>query len=234
MRKISYSILAILVMAAAALTASAQVDETRVVSGFTKVGSGGEFNVHIKIDATEGVKLVGRAKTINQIETIVKDGELWIQWKDSENEHDIMKWGAVDIYVTVKSLSGIGSAGTGNMVVEGTVTADKFEIHSAGPGNILCAVNTPSLYATKTGSGWLDLSGNADNAKIELIGSGQLNGKELKTNTALVTLVGTANAYLVVNKTIGGQISGSGNVNYTGNATEGGIISSGSGRFLKE
>jgi hypothetical protein len=210
------------------------VDETRAVSGFTKIGSGGDFNVHIKIDGTESVKLMGKAETINQVETIVKDGELVIQWKDSWNEHDMRKWGVLDIYVTVKSLSAIESAGSGNITVDGTVTADKFEIHSSGTGNILCTVNTPNLYATKTGSGWLDLNGKADSAKIELVGSGQLNAKELKTDIALVNIVGSANAYLVVNKTIGGQISGSGNVNYSGNATEGGVMSSGSGRFQKE
>src|ERR1700749_3447036 len=106
MRKLAYSIFAVILMAAATLTVSAQSEETRQVSGFTSIGSGGPFDVHVKIDGTESLKIKGPSEAVSQIETKVEDGRLKINWKDKWKNHD-NHWGKIDIYVTAKSLSGV-------------------------------------------------------------------------------------------------------------------------------
>lgn len=234
MRRIAYNIFALVLMATATLTASAQIDEIRQVSGFNGIGSGGPFNVHVKIDGTESIKLVGKAEIINEIETIVQDGKLWIQWKKQWKEHKEAEGEKIDIYVTAKSLSAVGNAGTGSITIDGVVTGDSVNIQQAGPCSITCTVKTPNIHVAVSGSGVVSLSGNADFAKIELTGTNTLNAKKLKIGTAQVYAVGSPNAFLTADKTISAKLVGAGNIAYSGDATIGEVKSVGSGTLHKE
>jgi hypothetical protein len=234
MRKLAYSILALIVLAGTTLTASAQSEETRDVSGFTSIGSGGPFNVHVKIDGTESLKINGPADAISQIETKVEDGNLEIRWKDKWRNNGDKHWGKIDIYVTARSLTGVALAGSGDMTVDGTVSGDNVNVALSGSGNISTAVKASDLHTSISGSGSVHLDGSADETKISVSGSGSLNAKELKTNTANVNVAGSGNVYLIAEKTISGHIAGSGNVVYSGNATEEDVRTAGSGRVSRE
>lgn len=234
MRRIVYSILAVILLAAATLSASAQSGETREVSGFSSIGSGGPFDVHIRINGTESLKISGKAEAISQIETKVEDGRLQIRWKDHWRNHNEDQLGKIDIYVTAKSLSDVSNAGSGVMTIDGTVSGDHVNISLSGSGSISSAVRADKLHAAISGSGSIHLEGNADEAEVNISGSGSLNGKRLKTNTARVHIAGSGNAYLVADKSISGHIAGSGDVVYSGNATEDDVKTVGSGRVRKE
>jgi len=234
MRKIAYSIFAVILMAAATLTASAQSEETRQVSGFTSVGSGGPFDVHIKIDGTESLRIKGDAKAISEIETKVEDGKLEINWKNKWRNHGDNHWGKIDIYITARSLSSVALAGSGDITVDGTLTGENVNVALSGSGNVSASVKTGELHASISGSGSIGLNGSANEAKITISGSGSLNAKELRTNAARVNIAGSGNAYLIADKTISGHIAGSGNVVYSGNATEEDVRTAGSGRISKE
>ncbi len=232
MRKIAYSILAVIVMAAATLTATAQ-EETRQVSDFNSIGSGGPFDVHIKINGTESLKISGKAEAISQIETKVEDGKLQIRWKDHWKNHD-EHLGHIDIYVTAKSLTGVANAGSGNMTIEGAISGSDVNVALSGSGSISGSVKTSNLHASLSGSGSIQLEGNADEAEINVSGSGTFNSKELKTNSARVHVAGSGSVYLIAEKTISGHIAGSGNVVYSGNASEEDVKTAGSGRLHRE
>lgn len=234
MRKLTHSIFAVILLAAATLTASAQSEETRQVSGFNSIGSGGSFDVHIKIDGTESLKISGRAETISQIETKVEDGRLQIRWKDHWKNHDENHWGKINIYVNAKSLSDVSNAGSGAMTIDGTMAGGHVNIALSGSGSISSAVKADELHAAISGSGSIHLEGKADEAEVNISGSGSFDSKELKTNNARVHIAGSGNAYLVADKSISGHIAGSGDVIYSGNATEEDVKTAGSGRVRKE
>lgn len=234
MRKIAYTILAVMVMAGATLAASAQSEENREVSGFTSVGSGGPFDVHIKIDGRESLKIKGDAKAISEIETKVEDGKLTINWKDKWRDHNDEQRGKIDIYISARSLSAVALAGSGDMDVDGILTGDRVSVALSGSGNISASIKAGDLHAAISGSGSIGLNGSAEEAKISISGSGSFNAKELKTNTAHVNVAGSGNAYLIAEQKISGHIAGSGNVVYSGNATEEDVRTAGSGRVSKE
>lgn len=233
MRKIAYSILAVVIMAATMLTASAQGD-TRQVSGFSSIASGGPFDVHIKINGTESLRISGSAEAISKIETKVENGTLQIRWKDHWNWHGDQHYGHIDIYVTAKSLSDVANAGSGNMTVDGTVKGNEVDVTLSGSGSISATVKASDLHTSLSGSGSIHLDGSADKAEINISGSGSFNSKELRTNSARVQVSGSGSAYLIAEKTISGHIAGSGNVVYSGNATEEDVRTAGSGHVHKE
>jgi len=69
MKKLAFILLSATLLVAATIKASAQDVSTqnRQVSGFSAVSSGGPFNVHIKMEGTESVKVEADTKFINEI-----------------------------------------------------------------------------------------------------------------------------------------------------------------------
>src|ERR1700757_5277772 len=113
MKRLSYLILSAALLSLVTIKASAQ-GQTRSVSGFSAVASSGPFNVYIKLDGNESVKVDADADVINDIETVVEGHTLEIRFKDErENRHrNIHK---ADIYVEAKSLNELLGAGSGGM-----------------------------------------------------------------------------------------------------------------------
>jgi hypothetical protein len=231
MKRLAYTIFAAVLMVAATLTALAQSQETRQVSGFHAIASGGSFDVHVKINGTESLKISASSEALKEIETYVKDGKLHIKFKDRydhENDH----FGRIDIYITAKSLSELDNAGSGSINVDGTVSGDRVSISIAGSGSVSSSVKAGEFHASIGGSGSLKLNGSANESKIDIAGSGEMNGKGFKTSTANVSIAGSGNAYLGADKSIKASIVGSGNVVYSGNATSD-SRTVGSGRLSK-
>jgi len=232
MKRISLILLAAVLTITATLKASAQNEQTRQVSGFDGIVLSGSFNVHVKIDGTESLKIVADDNIINDIQTVVEDGKLRIGFKKSIswNRHV----GKVDVYVTAKSLSSLSDSGSGTIKVDGDLTGRDVTVHISGSGNITTGVKSETILAHISGSGSTNLNGTSQDATIEISGSGEVKAKELKTGTLKVHLSGSGNAHVNADKTLSAHISGSGSLIYSGSASVTDIHTSGSGRIKKE
>jgi len=230
MKRIVFSILSLVLLMTATFNASAQ-GQSRNVSGFTSIASGGPFNVHIKINGTESVKVDADADIINEIETVVEDGTLKIKFKDHENWHQNIH--KAEIYVTAKSLTGLVNSGSGSMHVDGTISGENCKVVLSGSGDITTSVRSNSLHTVISGSGSISLNGSADEASIVVTGSGEVNGKDLKTQTLDATITGSGNINVIADKSVSARITGSGNVVYSGNASVVNSRHTGSGRVSK-
>jgi hypothetical protein len=220
MKRIVYTLLTvIMVFTAATLPASAQSEESRQVSGFSRIISGEALNVHVKIDGTESLKISTRADIIKVIETVVKNGTLTIKFKDNLKNGEGDTDGPIDIYVTAKSLSSIVKEGSGSIAVDGVVTGSDVTFVVNGSGNIQSAVKSGNLHATISGAGTIRLSGTAGEAKMTINGAGNIAGRDLKTKHASVIITGAGTANFAADKTVSAHITGSGGVVYSGNAT---------------
>lgn len=230
MKRIAHAFFAVIIAFAATYTASAQTEQTRQVSGFDRIASGGPFDVHVNINGTESLKISGKAEIINEIETVVEDGTLKIEFKNHYNWHHQGDYGPIDVYVTAKSLSSLANAGSGSIKVEGTVSGNDVSVVLSGSGDIESSVKSGSLRATISGSGTIHLNGTADQTKVVISGSGEVKGHDLKTKDASVTITGSGSAYFTADKTVSARIVGSGSVVYSGNATitESATVGSGS------
>jgi hypothetical protein len=233
MKRASQTILAVILIIAATLKVSAQTEQTRNVSGFSSIASGGPFNVHVKIDGTESLKISASQDVMDEIQTVVENGKLEIKFKNSHymNHENI---GTVDVYVTAKSLSSLANAGSGSIKVDGTVTGENVSITLSGAGNITSSIKSGKLHASISGSGSIHLDGSADEVKVSISGSGEMRGKELKAGSASVSITGSGNVYLAADKDISAHIIGSGSVVYSVNATVSDSKTIGSGEVRKE
>ncbi|MGZ3763459.1 MAG: head GIN domain-containing protein [Mucilaginibacter sp.] len=230
MKKLAFTLLSVMLLSLAAINAFAQ--ESREVSGFNAVASAGPFNVHIKLDGTESVKVDADANIINEIETVVENNTLKIKFKDREfrRYNNIHK---ADIYVTAKSLNALTNSGSGSIKVDGVINADNFKAVLSGSGNISAAVKSGDLHAVISGSGSIKLSGSTGDANFVVTGSGEIEGKELKTASSKAVITGSGNVYVEADKSVTAHITGSGSVIYSGNASVSDTKYTGSGRVSK-
>ncbi|HVV54523.1 MAG TPA: head GIN domain-containing protein [Mucilaginibacter sp.] len=230
MKKLAFIIVSGALLSFAAANTKAQ-GHSRQVSGYNAVASAGPFNVHIKIDGNESVRVDADADVINDIETVVEDHTLKIKFKDHEyRHHNIHK---ADIYVEAKSLNALTNSGSGSMRVDGTASAGDFQAILSGSGNISTSVKSDDLHAVISGSGSIDLKGSAHNASFVISGSGEIGGKGLRTNSVSAVITGSGNIYVYADDRISAHITGSGSVFYSGNASVVDGRYTGSGRVIK-
>ncbi|WP_295714235.1 head GIN domain-containing protein [Mucilaginibacter sp.] len=230
MKKLIFSGMALLLTVSMAFNSSAQT-VTRNVSGYTGVSCGGPFNVFIKIDGTESIKLDVDANVVNDIKTEVENGVLKVEFKDHWRNHRNIQ--RANIYITAKTLAYLGNSGSGNTTVDGVMSAQNARVALSGSGNIKTAVKSSTLDLSLSGSGSIDIKGSAGTADIHIAGSGEVNGKDLKTQTVEARISGSGSVNIIADKTVSASIAGSGSVQYSGNATTGTTHYAGSGRVNK-
>jgi hypothetical protein len=232
MKSFSLQFFGAALLIAATLTSSAQNTETRKVGDFHGVSTAGNFDVHIKIDGHESLKITGPADLLKEIETPVEDGVLQVRYRrDLYREHDHDK---VEVEISAKALSSLSGAGAVKIEVDGALTGDKVKISTAGSGKIITGVKAGAFEASTAGSGDLSLKGNATSAKYSLAGSGKVNATDLKSEDVRISISGSGNAHVYADKTISASVAGSGSIRYSGNANITKFSSAGSGSISKE
>ncbi len=217
MKKIIYTLVCTLIVLSIQKNLYAQNEETRSVSGFKAISSAGPFNVHIKINGTESVKIVADKAILNEIETFVDDNNLKIKFKKHYNYHYN---GHIEVYITAKSIAELSNAGSGNLSLElGSLEGNKTAISIAGSGDITANIKSDYLNVSIAGSGSTHLTGSSNKISVSIAGSGEILAKELITQTSNISIAGSGNVYLIANNKIDANIIGSGSVYYTGNAS---------------
>ncbi len=214
------------------LNSSAQSGQSRSVSGFSSIESGGPFNVHVKITGTESVRLDVDDDVVNDVKTEVEGGVLKIGFRNnfSLRNHNIKRG---DIYVTAKSLSALANSGSGNLDLDGALTGQNVKVILSGSGNMRVAVKASTLETRISGSGGIHIKGSTNEAEFRISGSGEINGTNLTTETLAATISGSGSISVIANKTVSARITGSGGVTYSGNATIAETKYTGSGRVNK-
>lgn len=213
-----------------AFNATAQT-VTRNVSGYSGVECNGPFNVSVTIDGTESIKLDVDADLLADIKTDVEDGVLKVRLKDRWKNHKNVK--RANIYITAKRLNYLANGGSGNTILTGNLTGDNAKLAISGSGNLKASATSASLELSASGSGSINVSGTTGKASISVSGSGSIDGKQLKTEVVTARISGSGEVVINANKSVSGQISGSGDLQYSGAATINNSHFSGSGRITK-
>ncbi|SMO64486.1 head GIN domain-containing protein [Solitalea koreensis] len=234
-KKVFYSIIGLAIISIALFsfipTAKQDAGNKRSVSGFNGISLGGPFKVFVKVGHTESLRIEADDDALKEISTEVKNSTLHIKQKEN-----LKFWGQnkkANIYVTVKKLDNISVSGSGSLKVEDPIKTDKMELLVSGSGTISLPITAKEVGSAISGSGTIHVSGSAANSNIKISGSGTFKGLDLKTNKTTVTLSGSGGADVYADEELSATISGSGNVNYKGNAKTTNTTTSGSGKIKK-
>jgi len=202
--------------------------ETRNVSGFTKVSFAVSGNLYINIGPDFKVILEGDKDVLREILTEVSNGKLVIKkdnWRFNMNEK-------VTVYVTMPEITGLGVSGSGKAEIKDAVKSADMSLNVSGSGKLYTTnLVVSNLDCNISGSGDIMIGGNgsASKADISISGSGNYSGEQLKIGSADIHISGSGDCTCNVTESLKAGISGSGNINYFGNAAKVDTRVSGSG-----
>jgi hypothetical protein len=214
-KTISYFMIAVLTAAATACSfGQSTVKENRNVSDFEGISFGIAGNLYINIGRSFQVTVEADRRYIEDIETVVRNGRLYIR-KDNNRWFNNER---ADVYVTLPELKSLGVSGSGKAEVEDAVRTDRLDLSVSGSGRIIIpGLNSDEMKCSISGSGSINIdNGNVGSADLSISGSGNYRGDDLNIDDFNAGISGSGSCTCKVTESLKASISGSGNIYYSG------------------
>ena len=205
--------------------------QDRHLSGFSSIKLSASFDVYITQGNIGSVKVQAPANKQNAIKTSVNNGVLTIT-TDHNYSNSGDEWGndkQTRIYVVVKSINAIAVNGSGNVNFDKGLVAAQLNLSVTGSGDVKGRIDTKTLNAQIAGSGDVAIIGKATTVNVAISGSGDYRCKELITQHTAISLSGSGDAEVHADSRLDAVLNGSGDIRYTGAATQVSTSKNGSG-----
>jgi hypothetical protein len=186
------------------------------VSFFDEIKVSSSATVQVHKDSETHVTLAIDSNLLEYVQVEVRNKALHIGIKKGVSS-SFTKF-IVDVYCP--NIRGVEIDGSGNIILIDKMITPSFNINISGTGNgsrnIEGAIECETFSASIRGAGNIMISGRSRDADINISGSGNFNGKELKTNNCTASTIGTGNVSIWVTEHLKVSSFGSGNVTYLG------------------
>jgi hypothetical protein len=191
--------------------------EERPVSSFKEVEAAGNIQLIVSQGDLKPVKLESDENILSYIEVIQQGDRIIIKTKESVN---LIPSGDLKVYVTSPTYKSIEVSGSSDIIGATKITSgDELSLEASGAGDIKMEVDAPKITAGISGSGSIDLKGQAKDLDINLTGAGHAYCYGLMTENTSVDISGAGSAQVFASVKIKADISGAGNISYKGNAS---------------
>jgi hypothetical protein len=211
--------------------------ETREVGDFHSVELSGAIELIITQSPQTAVAISADDRDdVDKIVTETRNGVLHIGYKDGKNwwQH---QWNTMGrkfrAYVSAPAFRSVSSSGSGSIRIQGLLKAGEISFRQSGSGNIEGRVEADDLEVVQSGSGIVRLSGKIASADVRCSGSGNFRSEGLSVDVYEISMSGSGNADITVNKELSARVSGSGNVRYRGAGLVRDMQISGSGKIRR-
>jgi hypothetical protein len=186
------------------------VTETRQMPDFHRVFNEGEFDVYIIQDGLSEVVVEAESNLAPFIRTKIEGSSLVIDTKDNLQNHFPMK-----IYVHTSEVSEIGLSGSGMMSFM-EMDAEDFEVSISGSGYIEVSGTADNVDCDISGSGDIELGVTCDFIDATISGSGRVDlYGTAETGEFRISGSGDIRAYDLTLQELDATISGSGSIYVT-------------------
>jgi hypothetical protein len=166
--------------------------EKRDVKSFSAIDTTGSYTIDVTCQKAAGLEVDADDNILPLIKTEVRDGILFVS-----NDQPYHSSKTVTLRITVPDLNSVANHGAGQIKIVDANSSD-LKIDSTGAASVEAAGTAKSIQISSTGAGEIDTSKlHADKAKVEVSGAASVDVY--------------ASEQLDVN------VSGAGNVNYSGN-----------------
>lgn len=188
--------------------------ETRNTSDYDGISVSGSFKVTL-VSGNEGkINITGDENLLEYVVIEVESGNLKIKMRKNFN---ISSTKRIEVTVPVEQIESLVLSGSGSISSTTEIKASSFSTVQSGSGKINLDINTRNLESTLSGSGHLTLSGVAENFEITVSGSGKIDSKQMNSENVSAQISGSGNITITTTESIKAIVSGSGQINYSGN-----------------
>jgi len=178
----------------------------------------GSDDVIVKQGDQQEVKVIGHSNIIDKIELKVKNGV----WKIQLQKGDYAEY-KLKFYITLPEIKSVDLIGSANVTLSDFNESKNISLKLISSGDILLNSfnGVDNLNVDIVGSG--NVKANSEYSlihkmDINITGSGNFNGGNLKVENCEVSITGSGNASVEVVQKLTAKIAGSGNVYYKGQA----------------
>jgi hypothetical protein len=208
----------------------AQQTETRTPGHFTKVHSGGSWEVILTEGNKEEIRIEAKGVSLDKVKTEI-DGDVLSVGLVRGNYNNVK----LKFYITYRELEGVRCSGSGEMEVTSPVEAGEFYIGLSGSGDIIMnTLEARELEASISGSAEIKIKGGAvDEVEIKQSGSGDFLAENLAIGELNVSKSGSGDTEVGDLGEISVRSSGSGDIIYSGSPRMGEVRVSGSSSIRK-
>jgi hypothetical protein len=213
-----------------AVTVLAQQTETRTPGNFSKIHSGGSWDVIVQTGDRDEVRLESTNVSLDKVITEVNNNTLKISLEKGNYRNIGLK-----VYVTVREVEGLKSTGSGSIKLQSDISSGSLSLGNTGSGNItLKNVNADNLSVGITGSGYITIAGGVvGTLSLSQTGSGDFKGQELSAEKVTINKTGSGQSQIGEVENLIVKSTGSGNVYYSGNPVSTNISATGSAKVMK-
>jgi hypothetical protein len=197
--------------------------EKRSTNNYERIQVRGPFDVSIEEGVSGGLTITAPADAMVDITTEVVGDELIIDLEGTG-----ITTQTFEVEVANSELDKIGMYGSG--VFEGEVTVkDQLILELGGSGAIIVKANPDKLKASVSGSGVIEVEGRTSKVIADVSGSGGIDLENMQAVDAALELSGSGFITANASGLLKADLSGSGEIRYSGNPTEIDRTVSGSG-----
>lgn len=208
------------------------MDRDRRIQPFTKVIVSGDFDVvFVNNPFDKKITVSGDTNLQALIETKVENGILTIQYR--QPVEIVSKTQDLKVTIPSRDIVEIINTSSGHVYNMGAIEVMKFTLTNEATGKTNFRVKTDELTVNQNGTGVLELSGSTNIGKINITGSGDVQGKEMSTFYTEIQSSGSGSLYTNTVNGIDGALNGSGNLYYRATKTVN-VTTNGTGKVIKE
>ena len=189
------------------------IKETREIDDFSGVSLSISADVTIVQSDEYFCEVTAEDNLIEFLITEVEDGTLKIGFKKHSN---IRKHQGIHIRVSMPDVEHLRISGSGDIDSEGLLKGDKLAVSVHGSGDANLSVEYDVIETNIHGSGDVFLKGTTGSLNVSVHGSGDVLAFDLNTSAASITINGSGDAKIAVDKALSVVINGSGDVHYKG------------------
>lgn len=185
--------------------------ESRKENTFTGIDLNIPAYVYVSQGLPQEIRITAKKGVLRQIETIVTDGVLEIEYDTCISNPDSIK-----IYITIQTIHKLRINGSGDISTLYGITADDLELEINGSGDIKVEANASKIINEINGSGNIILSGSSGKLQIEINGSGDVYALDAPTEHCVIEINGSGDCKVFVKTSLEVNVNGSGDIDYQG------------------
>ncbi len=190
--------------------------QTRTVGSFHSIQIEDGVDLYLTQGNQEAVAVsAANDEYRDKIVTKVENGVLKIYYREGFN----ITWKSRKLraYISAKTIEEIKASGGSDVLIQGTLSANKLIFDLSGGSDFVGEVKATELEIEQSGGSDVTISGTATNLKIKGSGGSDFSGYKLAADYVVIHVSGGSDAQLMVNKELYAEASGGSDIDYRGN-----------------
>lgn len=188
-------------------------EQEREVAGFDVIKVSSGIDLYLTQGSQPSVTVKADENLMDHIITRVDGNTLYLEVKGS-----IRKATAMDVFVTVESLSELHASGGSDVYAEDGLKLKELKLFCSGGSDTKMKIEAERLECNTSGGSDAVLSGKVNTLSIEASGGSDFNGKQLEAVNCKVHASGASDAWVHATGEIEMEASGASDIHHTGNA----------------